>query len=155
MAEPFRYIDYVVRDGLSRRFVRCAHRLHDITGNRDQPPMSLPNVIVKNGQSSRNYFPRREFRRESSQRWEERMIGTPPTEESMSAELIDWTYKMLELHEQSLAQLTVAGSNALMFGAANEALQCVVYFLTIIEVEHEARFGRKSVPPARRFRTKQ
>jgi hypothetical protein len=82
------------------------------------------------------------------------MIGIAPTEESMSAELIDRTYKMLELHEQSLAQLTVGGSNPLMFGAANEALQCVVYFLTLVEVEHEKRFGRKSVPP-RRFRTKQ
>jgi hypothetical protein len=63
-----------------------------------------------------------------------------------SERLIAQTYKIIELYEQSVADFVTFDNLPSIQIAAAKNLQAAIDFLTLIESDHEARYGR-SLPP--------
>ena len=68
-------------------------------------------------------------------------------------ELIAQTYKIIELHEQSVGEFVTFDNQPSIQIAASKILQATIDFLTMIESEHEARYGR-SLPPRSQIETR-
>ena len=65
-----------------------------------------------------------------------------------SERLIAQTYKIIELHEQSVGEFVTFDNQPSIQIAASKILQATIDFLTMIETEHESRYGR-TLPPRR------
>jgi hypothetical protein len=75
------------------------------------------------------------------------MIRKPTLDmQKRSERLIDQTYRIIELYEQSFAEFLTFDNQPPIQIAAAKNLQAAIDFLTLIESDHETRYGRTCAP---------